>query len=424
MSKTNYTISGTDFYINGKKTYSEIPGSDPKNHGLLFNNRFIQGAFDDKNPSNAGKYDRFGKVFSAEKNTDDLIKALPEWYDAGIRAITVGLQGGGPIFTFKDWSVIETGCFSSDGKTIDEGYKNRITKIIKACDEIGMLVIVSLLYQAQIHLLNGGAAITQAIKTACEFLSGLDYNNIIIEIANEHDVGSFSKHPLIESGEGMGVLINLAKEWCKGRFAVGCSGGGGVCKKEVMENSDVILVHGNGLYAQQMYNFITSVREKEPDKPIVCNEDSQMFSQIEVAKATHTSWGYYNNMTKQEPPADWGITRGEDEYFAKRLTQLILSAPKTENEFYLQGFEMNNAIEGRRYIKLARLYPEQINFVEFYEDDKLLYTSFSEPFMLYAYNTWEQAPYYTDNKAKEFKAKIFLNNGEITVLSVDLQKLM
>lgn len=412
MSKTNYSIQGRDFYINGKKTYTELAGSSSNVHGLLFNCRFIQGIFEDKNPANKGKYDRFGKVFSPDAHTDEMIASLPSWYEKGVRAITVGLQGGGPIYTYGDWSVIDSGCFSKDGKQMDSGYCERLTRVIKACDELGMLVIVSILYQAQAHLFEDGVAIAEAVKTACGFLKDLPYDNIIIEIANEQDVGDFVNHPIISSGEGMGTLLRLAKEWSGGRFAVGSSGGGGSWKPEIVSNSDVILVHGNGLRRREYYDFIRTVENYAPDKPIVCNEDSQCFSQLGVCKATHTSWGYYNNMTKQEPPADWGITRGEDEFFAKRLEQLIYGREDGENEYYLQGFETDLHIEQRRYIKLASLYPEKIDYVEFYEDDKLLYTAFDEPFMLYALNTWEQKPYIVPKGVKRFTAVIHTHSGE------------
>lgn len=420
MSQTNYEIHGQDFYINGKKTYTELAGSDPAIHGLLFNTRLIQGVFDDRNPENRGKYDRFGKRFSPEQNTDDLIAALPAWYEKGVRAITVGLQGGGPIYTYEDWSVIDSGCFSRDGKEMDPAYCDRLVRLLEACDHLGMLVIVSVLYQAQAHLLQDGVALAEAVRTTCCFLADLPFQNIILEIANEQDVGDFQKHPLISSGEGMGFLIRMAKEWSKGRFAVGSSGGGGVWKQEILDNSDVVLVHGNGLQRREYYDFIRTVRLHAPDKPIVCNEDSQCFSQLSVCRATHTSWGYYNNLTKQEPPADWGITEGEDAFFARRLEQLIYGREDGENEYYLQGFEPESDIDGRRYVKLASLYPEKIDFVEFFEDNVLLYTAFDEPFMLYALTTWEQKPYQPGKGAKQFTAVVHLHTGETVTRSTAL----
>ncbi len=423
MGKTSYEIRDGEFYINGKLTYQEIPGSDPAVHGLLFNARFIQGIFDDKNENNKGKYDRFGTCFDAERNTDDLIRALPSWYEAGLRAITVGLQGGGPIYTYKDWSVIDTGSFSEDGRELRSDYKDRLLKVIRACDELGMLVIVSVLYQAQEHLFRDGVAMLEAVRTVSVFLRECGYENIILEVANEHDVGNFAKHPLFCSGEGIASVINQAREWSGGKFAVGSSGGGGVCKKEVIENSDVILVHGNTLRRQELYQFIRQIREVDAQKPIVCNEDSQMFGQLKVAYASHISWGYYNNFTKQEPPADWGITAGEDAFFARRLKSMILGKQEEENEFYLQGLEKDSDIDGGYYVRLASLYPEKIDYVEFYEDEVHLYTAFAEPFMMDSLTTWEQKPYRPSEQAERFRVKIFLHSGEVVERTANLREL-
>lgn len=220
----------------------------------------------------------------------------------------------------------------------------------------------------------------------------------------------------------MGALIRLAKEWSGNRFAVGSSGGGGSWKKEIVDESDVILVHGNGLRRQEYHRFIQEVCRHAPDKPIVCNEDSQCFSRLAVCEATHTSWGYYNNFTKQEPPVDWSITAGEDAFFAKRLEDLIDGKEEQENEYYLQGFEKNAQIDGRHYVKLASLYPEKINYVEFYEDDRLLDIQFDEPFMLYSLNTWEQKPYRISENAKEFHAVIHTHSGEVIQRKVLFEK--
>ncbi|HAA78670.1 TPA: hypothetical protein DCE37_26530, partial [Candidatus Latescibacteria bacterium] len=85
-----------------------------------------------------------------------------------------------------------------------------------------------------------------------------------------------------------------------GGMAAGCSGGGGYRKREVAEASDYILVHGNGQSRQRYYNMILEVKSWDQNKPIVCNEDSPAIGNMGVAYKTATSWGYYNNMTKQE----------------------------------------------------------------------------------------------------------------------------
>ena len=75
MGTTHLTIQNDQFYINGKPSYSEIPNSPCA--GLLMNARFIQGVFDDK--TDAARFNRFGRIFDPDRNTDDLIAALPQW---------------------------------------------------------------------------------------------------------------------------------------------------------------------------------------------------------------------------------------------------------------------------------------------------------------------------------------------------------
>jgi len=81
MGKTNLSIKGRDFYINGKLVYDEIEGNS-NSKGLLMNARFIQGIFDDK--TNIKRFNRFNKIFDVDTNTDDFIAALPEWYEYGL----------------------------------------------------------------------------------------------------------------------------------------------------------------------------------------------------------------------------------------------------------------------------------------------------------------------------------------------------
>ena len=69
--KTHVSLSGESFLINGIPVYSEIVGSNPLTHGLLMNARFIQGIFDDA--ADRLRYQRWGRQFSPEANTDNAI---------------------------------------------------------------------------------------------------------------------------------------------------------------------------------------------------------------------------------------------------------------------------------------------------------------------------------------------------------------
>lgn len=411
MGRTKIEIIGEHFYINGKKTYSEIKNNTPDVHGLLMNARFIQGIFDDK--VDRTRFNRFGKVFDPEQNTDDLIKALPEWYKYGLRAFTVGLQGGGSCFTI-DNAEIDNNPFSGDGKSIDTAYLKRLDRLINAADEIGMVVIVSFFYHGQVKRMKNDVAIVNGVIAACEFLKNNAYTNVMIEAANEYDIGDFKKHPIINSQIGIAGLINLAKEH-SGGIPVGCSGTGGHINSEVCLASDYILIHGNGCSRQNYYNLIQKARIFSPGKPVVCNEDSQAIGQLDVAFGSNSSWGYYNNLTKQEPPADWLVTEGEDRFFAYRMAMglgIDIRPLDIDEQYYLQGLEPDIQYNGKRWIRVASLYPEKINFVEFYINNKLKYTCYDEPFSLNFNSNWHQSPIEISNE-DVINAKIYLRDRSI-----------
>lgn len=412
MPKTNLSIQGEKFLINDKLIYSEIDGSNPNAHGLLMNARFIQGVFDDK--ADRARYNRFGRTFDPEQHTDDMIAALPEWYKYGLRAITVGFQGGGPCFTVNN-DTIDNNPFGEDGTTLDPAYAARMDRVIRAADDLGMVVIVSYFYGSQTARLRDGKAVRNAVTTASNFLRDGGYTNVIIEVANEHDVPQFLDHPLVYEPEGVAALCDLARAE-SGGLPVGCSGRGGSVYQQIAEASDVIIIHGNGCSRQRLYNMIEKVRSWELDRPIVCNEDSQAIGQMEVTYKTQTSWGYYNNMTKQEPPADWSVTKGEDTFFAYRMAEGIgidLPPIPEEEQYYLQGVEPEMTDNGQRWIRLASLYPETINYVDFYRDGELYYTSYDESFSIHFESNWRQGGVDIQSPDEKWTAKVYLRSGEV-----------
>ena len=153
MGKTTLGIMGVNLTINGNLTYSDIPGTHSESHGLLMNARFIQGIFDDK--ADPSRFSRFGYHWDPDENTERLISALPEWKRYGLLGFTVGLQGGMPVLTIEN-KTIDNNPYSADGNHIDPAYLNRLDKLISAADGLGMIVIVSLLYQGQVDRMADG----------------------------------------------------------------------------------------------------------------------------------------------------------------------------------------------------------------------------------------------------------------------------
>ena len=408
--KTTISCEKDRILLNGKPVYSEIPGVNPAALGLLWNQRMIQGVFDDK--TDRSRFNLFGRVFDAEDNTDNLIAALPAWHAYGLRAITVGFQGGWPV-NCVDVRTIHNNPFGEDGRHLDVAYARRMDRIIRAADDLGMVVIVSFLYWAQSLRLTDGRAVANAVKTASAFLRENRYTNVIIEVANEYDISPFSPHPLVHEPEGMAVLIEMAREH-SGGMPVGSSGGGGGADPEVVAASDIVLVHGNGLTRGEYYDFIRKVRGWAPEKPIVCNEDSPCLSRVDVALETGTSWGYYNNYTKQIPPADHGVTPGEDLFFARRMaraTGIPVPALDREDQFVLQGLAPEQAFHGMRAIRLAAEKPEQVDRVAFLCNGKHLYTAWEEPFFCWRETTWLAKSWTIDDTMREWVARIYLADG-------------
>jgi hypothetical protein len=407
---TTLSIKGTKFQINGQPVYAELPDCKDEYRGMLMNARFIQGVFADK--ADQSRFDRFGRKFDPETNTKGLVEALPSWYGKGLRAITVGFQGGGPCFTM-DNHTIENNPYSHDGTRIEKGYLDRMKTIIEAADKIGMVVIVSLFYGAMSRFLDDDQAVVLAVKNASNWLRDNKFTNCIIEIANEHDVSCFSRHPILFTEQGIAQLIETARRE-SGRMIVGCSGTGGYFSETIAKASDVIIIHANDQPRQRFYNMIEKCRRIEPRRPILCNEDSQCISQLGVAFHEQVSWGYYNNMTKQEPPTDWSITEGEDRFFAHRMAEFLSIGQKEipfEEQFFLQGLSKHETTQGKRWIRLASLYPEQIDYVDFYRNGKLFATAYQDPFTVDFRYTWIQGAIEGIRSGEEWSAKVRLVDG-------------
>lgn len=418
MGHTNLTVKGKDFYINGQPVYEEIE-CNSSSKGLLMNARFIQGIFDDQ--TDRKRFSRFNKIFNADANTDELIAALPVWYAYGLRAITIGIQGGMPVFTI-DIRTIDNNPFGPDGLIFDAAYAKRLDKIIQAADSLGIVVIINILYWAQALRLKDDEAIVAALMSASSFLKNGNYTNIIIDVANEYNIDMWNELNIIQNPKSMKTLIDLVREE-SGGMLVGCSGGGGLLDREVVEASDVILIHANGLTKGEYYDFILQVQKMAPNKPILCNEDSPSISRLDIAHLTHTSWGHYDNFTKQEPPCDWGITKGQDYFFARRMARVLgihLEDHPLEEQFYLQGLEANTTWRGNRWIRLAAEYPEKINYVNFYRNNEFIYRSYDEPFFMFRETTWIQKPWNIKEDDKTWTAEVVLHDGTVVVKTLNV----
>src|SRR5437764_13082459 len=92
-TRTEVSIQGDQFFLNGKPTYPGRSYKGMKIEGLLMNVRAVQAIFDELNPETRTKwaYPDTGK-WDPERNLREFVAALPDWRRHGCLAFTVNLQ--------------------------------------------------------------------------------------------------------------------------------------------------------------------------------------------------------------------------------------------------------------------------------------------------------------------------------------------
>ena len=146
--RTEVSVRGDQFLLNGKPTYAGRSHNGRKIEGLLMNVRAVQAIFDDANPETRTRwsYPDTGK-WDAERNVSEFLAALPDWRRNGVLAFTVNLQGGSPEGYSKGqpW---ESTAIDPDGN-LRPAYMNRLARVLERADQLGMVAIVGYFYFGQ-----------------------------------------------------------------------------------------------------------------------------------------------------------------------------------------------------------------------------------------------------------------------------------
>lgn len=346
--KTEVSIQGPHFHINGKPTYQGVTWKNPEGktipmEGLLMNARLVQGIFDDLNPKTRDKwaYKDTGK-WDAERNTDEFVKAMESWRQHGLLAFTINLQGGSPEGYSKDQPWINS-AFDAKGKLRD-AYMNRLDRILKRADELGMVVIVGYFYFGQDQLLENEAAVINAVDQATAWFLERNWRNVLIEINNECN-GKYD-HDILKPKRVHELIERVKSTKVNGRrLLVSTSYGGGVLPgANVAASSDYVLLHGNGVRdPKKMVELIKATRERigANSKPIINNEDDRPWrdkhqgfgeagNNMIVSIENGVSWGYFDYREKgesydegfQNPPVNWGIHSTRKKQFFELLKKV------------------------------------------------------------------------------------------------------
>lgn len=336
--KTIVSIKGENFLINGIPTLQDVVWNGIQMEGLLPNSRMVQGIFDDLNPETILKWNYPDtKKWDPDRNTREFIAAMDAWYAHGLLAFTINLQGGSPegYSKFQPW---ENNAFNPDG-SLRMKYMDRLEKILDRADELGMVVIVGLFYFGQDERLKNDDAVRNAVDQSITWILEKGHENILIEVANECNNNKYERK--IIKQKNIHELINRVKGISKNgrRLLTGTSfNGNTIPTANVVEVSDFILIHGNGVKTpERITEMITEVRSipEYIPMPIIFNEDDHFdfdkpMNNMIAAFNSHASWGFFDFRMPMEGfeegyqsvPIDWEINSNRKKAFFSKLKEI------------------------------------------------------------------------------------------------------
>jgi hypothetical protein len=332
------SISGGDFLVNGRLTYEGRRWNGHRIEGLLFNNRVVQGTFEDLNPETATRwaYPDTGK-WDPERNVREFLAAMPEWKKHGVLAFTVNFQGGSPEGYSKGqpW---ENNPVQPDG-TLRPAIMDRMKRILDEADRLGMVPIVGYFYFGQSRRLGTDENVIRATDTLTRWLLNGGWRNVLVEINNESNPGY---NPPILRPDRVHELIARVRRTRSAdgrRLLVGTSFPVKVMPTfEVVVESDFVLLHGNAFpSSSDLVDKIRATRNLDPARtiPVLVNEDDHNDfeapdGRLAAAVAEHVSWGWFDWRRKgesfdegyQSVPVNWKISSERKRRFHRRVAEI------------------------------------------------------------------------------------------------------
>ena len=339
---TTVSIKGDAFLINNELTYKGRSFQGAKVEGLLLNARLVQGIFDDLNPKTRDRWAYPDGPWDPDRNLSEFLAMMPVWQSAGMLGFTINLQGGSPE-GYSEVQPWDNSAYTPDGEP-RPAYLDRLQLILEKADELGMVVILGLFYFGQDHRLKDEQAVVRAVQSVTDWLIEEGYRNVLIEIANEADVGRYS-HDIIKA-ERCHELIELVQAQStgkidspSGRLLVSTSMRGGTLPPDpTMRVADFILLHGNHVdHPDRIRTMIRSCRANDcyRGQPILFNEDDHFDfdsddNHMLAAIGDYAGWGYFDYRMQgesfdegyQSVPVNWSISSTRKRGFFDLLSKV------------------------------------------------------------------------------------------------------
>lgn len=293
---TEIGILGRQFTLNGQVTYPGATYRGRSLEGLLFNSRMVQAIFDDEcaETRSLWAYPDTG-VWDPDRNTDEFCAALADYRRHGLLAVTVGLQGGGSIYTPAVFGKFLNSAFRPDG-SLKPAYLARLRRVLEAADRAGLVVIVNYFYGMQ-QRFDGDDAILTAARNATAWLLESGHGNILVDVKNEIReadglLESRGIHRVLQAvreieRDGRRLLVSTStfptRHLPAGDWPAYC---------------DFLMPHGNDsppdAWRRELTAYLQDPRVAQPERPVLCNEDSIHIENLEIAAELGCSWGYYD----------------------------------------------------------------------------------------------------------------------------------
>lgn len=261
-----------------RKTYSG-PEYRREAQGKLMNLRLCQALFDDEWMT--------GRPFDPDANTDAAIAALDFYKRHGVLMVNVSLQGGNAGYDprvngvdrqngyrFGPGKGTHVSAFLRDGG-LKWSWMARLERLLRAADSRGMVVNLMYFYQGQDELFESTRAIHAAARNITAWLIAKQFRNVLIDVANEYDLGGDRWDFDSYIPQNIIVLVDEVRaQFSRARFAVpvsASSDGRMRYPDSLMGQVDVALIHGNNRSPEQKVRRTGEL--KDVRRPVLMNED-------------------------------------------------------------------------------------------------------------------------------------------------------